>query len=275
MPAPIPTLGIGLETSLFLKRKLRQGLERLRIEVDGGRPTVTTRNIVGELPGSDPDAGWIVASAHYDGHDLAQAAQDNATGTAVILETARLLAPFRSHLRAGIRFIFFSGEEMGLNGSRAYVRDHAGEIAGIRFVFNADIVGLAAPLVILTQNSPEVAAYLRSIPAEALDATVNDTRIDPYSDQFSFTMLGIPVAEAASTSPGPGNYWRHSTGDTLDKLQLRVLRQASASAARILLRIASAPGWLPKKHLEAEAVRQALVAAGLETPLRVQGRWPF
>jgi hypothetical protein len=157
--APLPGIGLALETASWLRRRLSEdGSLRVRVEVEGGPEAVTARNIEAELPGSDPGAGWIVACAHYDGHDISQGAQDNATGTAVVLEAARALAPLRAHLVAGVRFILFSGEEMGMYGSAAYVRDHPGELDRIRAVFNADIVGMASPLMLMTQNSEALAA---------------------------------------------------------------------------------------------------------------------
>ncbi|MBE9507603.1 MAG: M28 family peptidase, partial [Chloroflexi bacterium] len=116
-PVSLPGIGVSLETASLVRRQMDEGSARVRVAVEGESRVVLARNILAELPGSDPDAGWIVACGHYDGHDIAQGAQDNATGTAVVLETARVLAPVRSHFKAGLRFILFSGEEFGVLGS--------------------------------------------------------------------------------------------------------------------------------------------------------------
>jgi hypothetical protein len=274
-PTSLPGVGISLETASLLRRRLKNGPVRVRVSVEGGPRTVTARNIVGELPGSDPSAGWIVACGHYDGHDIAQGAQDNATGTAVVLEAARVLAPLRSHLKAGIRFVLFSGEEMGMYGSEAYVRDHPAELDRIRAVFNADIVGLGAPLNLVVQNSPELASYLRGLPLDDLGAQVRDERLVPYSDHFSFTLVGISSLMAVTSAPGQGHGWAHTAADTLDKVQVRPLREAAATTARILLRMAMEPDALPSQRQPPEAVKQALVAAGVDEPMRVRGVWPF
>ena len=274
-PTTLPGLGISLETAELLRRQMELGPVRVRGTVDGGPQQVTARNIVADLPGADPQSGWIVACGHYDGHDIAQGAQDNATGTAVVMEAARVLAPLRSHLKAGIRFILFSGEEMGMYGSAAYVRGHPTELDQIRVVFNADIVGLAAPLVLMVQNSPELAAYLQRLPLEDLGAVVNGGRLVPYSDHFSFAVAGISSLMAVTSRPGPGQGWAHSAADTLDKLDLRTVREAAATTARILLRMALAPEDLPSQRRSAEQVEQALIDAGLAEPLRIRGEWPF
>jgi Zn-dependent M28 family amino/carboxypeptidase len=216
-----------------------------------------------------------VACGHYDGHDIAQGAQDNATGTATLLEVARVLAPLRSHFKAGVRFILFSGEEMGMYGSQAYVRDHADQLDRIRTVFNADIVGLAAPLLLVVQNSPELASRLRQMPLEEIGAQVDDSRLVPYSDHFTFTLAGISSLMAATSSPGPGRGWGHTAADTLDKLDVRSLREATATMARILLRLAMAPEGLPLQRQTVDQVKGALAEAGIEEPLRARGAWPF
>ena len=272
----LPSIGLSLETASLMRRQIDgERTVRVRLMVEGGPQVVTARNILAELPGTDPDAGWIVACGHYDGHDIAQGAQDNATGTAVVLEAARVLAGLRAHLKAGVRFILFSGEEMGMYGSEAYVREHGDQLDQIRTVFNADIVGMAAPLRLVVQNSPELAATLRGFPLAEIGAEVHDARLVPYSDHFSFTVAGISSLMAVTSSPGTGHGWAHTAADTLDKLDLHAVRSAAATTARLLLRMAMAPDTLPTQRQTPEAVQRALKAAGLEEPLRVRGAWPF
>jgi len=274
-PVLLPGIGMSLEAASFLRRQVDNGSARVRIKVESESRVVAARNILAEFPGSDPDAGWIVVCGHYDGHDIAQGAQDNATGTAIVLETARVLAPMRAHFRAGLRFILFSGEEMGLVGSHAYVRAHSDDLDQIRTVFNSDIVGLIAPLVLTAQNHPELTEYLRRLPLDDLGAKVEDTKLLAHSDHFPFVLAGVS-AIAAMTSRAEGGWkWIHTTADTLDKLDQRALREAAGTTARILLRMAIRPDGLPTGRQTAEEVKQALTEAGIEKSLRIQGEWPF
>ncbi|MBN1937494.1 MAG: M28 family peptidase [Anaerolineae bacterium] len=247
-PAPLPGIGIALEGAALLQRQLERGPVRARLRAKGENETVQARNIVADLPGTDRDAGWIVVCGHYDGHDIAQGAQDNATGTALVLETARLLRPLCDWLKASFRFILFSGEEMGLYGSKHYVQAHTDELSGIRLVFNADIVGLAAPLVLMVQNSQPLADSLNALPRNALDIQVSGPQLVHYSDHYPFVQAGdVPALMAVTSSPGEGRGWAHTQADTLDKLELRPLREAVAAAARVLLRLAVEPEHLPNK----------------------------
>src|SRR5207302_6213901 len=86
-------------------------------------------NRVGEIRGSEKPEEYVVVGAHLDSWDLGQGATDNGTGTAVVLETARILAKSGVKPRRTVRFILFTGEEQGLHGSRAYVQKHKEELA--------------------------------------------------------------------------------------------------------------------------------------------------
>ena len=110
----------------------------------------TAFNVVATLPGSDPNAGYYVLCAHYDAtavrsigwnwrEDPAPGADDNASGVALVLESARALAG--QTFPWTIKFIAFSGEELGLFGSRAYAEEALLNNDRILGVFNFDMIG--------------------------------------------------------------------------------------------------------------------------------------
>jgi aminopeptidase N len=143
---------IGLVPFIEGERTADSYSQRFEVTGESGRP-LPLRNVIGVLPGSNPDLKGqaLVVSAHYDhlgfGWPDARAgakgqlhpgADDNASGVAVLLELARLMAgtkPERS-----IIFAAFSGEEEGLRGSRAYVT--AARQAGARFPLSGHIADL-------------------------------------------------------------------------------------------------------------------------------------
>ena len=111
---------ISRSTARSRVREDREGID----EVD-----TTAFNVVATLPGSDPNAGYYVLCAHYDAtavrsigwnwrEDPAPGADDNASGVALVMESARALSG--QTFPWTIKFIAFSGEELGLFGSRAY-----------------------------------------------------------------------------------------------------------------------------------------------------------
>ncbi len=110
-----------------------------------------THNVIGTLVGTDPGAGYYIICAHYDAtgvrsaggwawdSDPAPGADDNASGVALVLESARLLAGQR--FPWSIRFIAWSGEELGLLGSQAYADIAADRDDNILGVLNFDMIG--------------------------------------------------------------------------------------------------------------------------------------
>jgi Zn-dependent M28 family amino/carboxypeptidase len=273
----LPALGLAYEHGARLKRLLANGPVRARLSIQARVYPATAYNIVAEIPGTDPEQGWILAGGHYDGHDIAQGAQDNAAGTAVLLEATRLLAPMQSHLQAGIRFVFFSGEELGLYGSYAYAREHAAQLSTARLIFNVDVVGMGMPLVLQTQASPALADYFRSLPLGDLDAALNNGQgsFIMNSDHFPFSLAGLNGVWAVTSQPPSGHGWVHTAADTLDKVDLRLLRQTAGTTARLLLRMAAEPALLPRGCRPPEEVKKLVTEAGFEKALRFKGKWPF
>ena len=84
-------------------------------------------NIIGEIPGTDLKDEIVMVGAHFDTWHASPNASDNTSGSAVVLETARILKAIGAKPRRTIRFALWSGEEQGLWGSRAYVREHFGD----------------------------------------------------------------------------------------------------------------------------------------------------
>ena len=115
------------------------------------------RNVVGILPGADPAKGRqaIVIGAHYDHVGLGgrlsvspertgeihNGADDNASGTASIIEIARAAAAQRARFPMTLVFVAFAGEERGLLGSEHYVKDPAIPISETVAMLNLDMVG--------------------------------------------------------------------------------------------------------------------------------------
>src|SRR5207244_4124484 len=90
---------------------------------------VESANVVGEIRGRENPEQVLVVGAHLDSWDLSEGTTDNGTGSASVLASAEAIV--RSGMRPGrtIRFVLFTGEEQGLNGSFAYVKQHQSEMA--------------------------------------------------------------------------------------------------------------------------------------------------
>ncbi len=174
-----------------------------------GRPT---QNVVAILRGSDPKlAGqYIVIGAHFDhlGRDtlfsmdreaknaIRNGADDNASGTAAVMQMARMLS--LSHPRRSVIFANFSGEEEGLLGSEYFVSNPPVALDSIMAMINFDMVGRLKDeklLVYGTATATELAALLDSANVKATTPLKVQGSGDGFgsSDQSSFYARNIPV----------------------------------------------------------------------------------
>ncbi len=123
----------------------------LNIDIETTRATVS--NVLAWLPGQSDE--YVIIGAHYDhlgrGNfdslapsqigQIHPGADDNASGTAGVLELARMLAPQRGQLKRGILFMNFAGEELGLLGSAEWVKEPTRPLAKAVAMINMDMIG--------------------------------------------------------------------------------------------------------------------------------------
>jgi len=270
----VPGLGVSRETGLRLARLLGQGTVRVRISTHDAFFRGTSRNIVGELAGEERPDEFVVVGAHYDAHDIAPSANDNAAGVATILEAARLLAPHRRVLKRTVRFVCFSGEEVGLRGAQAYVERHAHELPRTRLAVNVDGIGNDRGKGFDFQCWHEAKAALSAMAGEMRLDIGFASRPMAYSDHFPFVLAGVPACMlgnvgGASRSRGYG----HTAADTVDKVSRADLREAAALLARSLVRFANDRRWA-LRHKSPAQIRRALDRYELVAVLKTEGILP-
>jgi Zn-dependent M28 family amino/carboxypeptidase len=129
----------------------------------------TSLNAVAEIPGTDTQDQVVMMEAHIDSWHAGTGATDNAAGVAVMMESARVLQKLAVKPRRTIRVALWGGEEQGLLGSKAYVRDHFGtyetpkpEFSNLVAYFNVDS-GTGRVRGASVFGPPEAAAVLRQI----------------------------------------------------------------------------------------------------------------
>jgi len=220
------------------------GLDDVRFE-PFAFASYTSRNVVAEITGETyPDDIFIIC-AHYDStspaasrETLAPGADDNASGTAAVIEAARVLAAFP--LDFTVRFIAFSAEEWGLYGSRAYA--DAARQAGERIlgVINLDMIAYADALPediqIVVNPASEWLANAFQVAAANYGAVGATKIVDAsmiYSDHSPFWDSGYPALLAIEDEP-LNNPFYHRTTDTLDRLNIDFLTEASRAALGLL-----------------------------------------
>jgi Zn-dependent M28 family amino/carboxypeptidase len=242
----IPGISISNEIGALIQRIMkRQGEVRVRLVTTDHCQPMTSWNIIGDLAGQQHPEQIVMLGCHYDGHDISQGAGDPASGAAAVLEAARVLASYAPSLPYTVRFALWGVEEIGLLGSREYATVHADELSNIRFYLNMDSAGTKTNNRDIVLNEwPELEPVVAHWREEmALDFAIAQT-VSAFSDHFPFFMAGVPTGGIESAERSlVGRGYGHTQYDTVDKVDLTSLREASALAARLALRMASAETW--------------------------------
>ena len=253
--APLPVVSVAKEDAALLRRLLAKGPVRIALDVRNTFDTTPyrERNVIADLPGSDPSGEMVLVGGHFDSWDPAQGADDDGSGVAAVLEAARVLKSLGVTPRRTIRFAFFSGEEQACLGSRAYVVAHEKELDRLRTVLIMD-EGAQAPLGFAIQGRTdlEAAAKARLAPLAALGAS--DVSLDASFDQdhAPFVAVGVP-AFTLQVDPGDYDTRHHTVVDTLEHVDRRWLAVDAAVMAVAAWSFANAPEPVGRRLSEAEA----------------------
>jgi Zn-dependent M28 family amino/carboxypeptidase len=218
--AGIPALGIGAESADVFRTSPGGTLPTARIVIDSEDYPAQTRVLIAELPGQGPN--WVVVSAHIDGHPHGESAIDNATGVAVALGLARLLAPHVRKCPRGLRICLFSAEEWGLVGSRIWLKqmDEA-ERRSMVLNINLDSVGGASGLTALTSGFQRLDAWVKNTASLAGLPIATHLPLMANSDHANFAAHGIPALRLLAGFDAPHSNLRLllTAVDTRDKVR--------------------------------------------------------
>jgi membrane-associated protease RseP (regulator of RpoE activity) len=209
------------------------------LSVDLQAVEVRTANVIGVVPGRDPAraAEAVVVGAHYDhlgrsDSTVYPGADDNASGTAVVLELARAFATAGGAPRTLV-FALFSGEEIGLRGSRHYVGNPTVPIERTVAMINLDMVGRLGDRP-LNVGGVGTGSGLKTAVEDAgrqLGTALADREAPGgASDHAPFYSAGVPVL-FFHTGAHP-DY--HRPTDTADKIDADGLARVAAVSARVI-----------------------------------------
>jgi hypothetical protein len=226
---------------------------RSRIVPDG----VTSYNVVGEIPGSDKADEVIMLGGHLDSWHSATGATDNAVGCATMMEAARILKAVGVKPRRTIRVACWGGEEQGLLGSQAYVKQHFGsfedqarEFGKFNGYFNIDAgTGRARGLSVF--GPPEAADVLREALAPFADlgfAGVINTKSRGLggTDSTSFNQAGLPgIGSIQDPIEYFGLTW-HTNVDTYERIIEEDVKASATIFAAAVWTLAMRDEMLPR-----------------------------
>lgn len=176
-------------------------------------------NVIGLLSGTGPDA--IIIGAHRDHFGrpaglLFPGADDNASGTAVMLEVARALAKSGMRPQRTILFVSFSGEERDLLGSRLYVTRPVVPLASTKAMINIDHAGIGnGRLTVGVTGLEKTVAQQAGEPA-GLASKLDVFGFFPGGDHVPFKEAGVPTVTVVSGGAHPHYHQPTDTIDTID-----------------------------------------------------------
>ena len=259
----LPTVTLAVEHYNRLVRILDKGVPaRVELNVQTrfhDEATGNGFNIVAEMPGSDPvlKDEVVLIGAHFDSVAAGTGATDNATGSAAMMEALRILEAVGARPRRTIRIGLWGGEEQGLMGSRAYVREHYGDPATMALkpaheklsaYFNSDN-GTGRVRGIWLQSNPSVEPIFRQWmkPLEDLGVFAVGPRSVASTDHVSFDAVGLPAFQFMVDRLEYNSRTHHSNMDTFDRVQADDMIQQATVIAVFAYNAAMRDERLPRK----------------------------
>jgi hypothetical protein len=216
-------------------------------------------NTIAEIPGSDLASEVVMLGAHFDSHPYATGATDNATGSAAMMEAMRIIKTLGLKPRRTIRVGLWGGEEQGLLGSRAYVKEHLADVdtmalkpdhAKIAAYFNSDN-GTGKVRGIWLQSNMAAAPIFEQwmAPLKDLGVTILGPRSVSATDHVSFDNVGVPAFQFLVDRLEYNARTHHSNMDTFDRVQRDDMIQQATVIAVFAYDAAMRNEKLPRKAL--------------------------
>ena len=217
----------------------------------------TSYNVIAEIPGTDKADEVVMLGGHLDSWHAATGATDNAIGCAVMMEAARILDAIGVKPRRTIRVALWSGEEQGLLGSQAYVKEHFGtaeepkpEHAKFAGYFNIDTgTGRARGMTVF--GPPAAGAILREALAPfkdlgVLGATTTRSRQRGGTDHTSFNEAGLPGIGMLQDPIEYASYTWHTNLDTYERIVEDDVKKSAIVIAAAVYHLAMRDEQLPR-----------------------------
>jgi len=251
----LPVVSVAREDALLLRRLLAKGPVTLALDVRNTFESTPyrERNVIADLSGDASKDEVVLVGAHFDSWDPAQGASDDGAGVAAVLEAARILKSLGATARRTIRFAFFSGEEQGCLGSRAYIVEHESELDRLKTVLIMD-EGPQAPLGFQLHGRADLKANVRKTLTPLTSLGAAGVSLDATFDQDHgpFVVVGVP-AFSLHVERGEYDIHHHAVTDTFDKVDPRLLAIDTAVMGVAAWSFADAPNPVGRRLSEAEA----------------------
>ena len=227
----------------------------------GGR----TANVIATLKGTvDPDLVYVVSS-HYDSVAIGPGADDDTSGTAALLETARILAGHP--MPATIVFASFTGEEAGLLGSREFVRQAVANKVKIAGALNNDMIGWANDHRLdntIRYSNPGIRDIQHGAAMQFSNLITYDALYYKSTDAAAYYEAYGDIVGGIGSYPVLGNPHYHQSHDRLEGINHQLIAEVAKTTAATLMLLASSPSRIA--NLQATAAAPGASASWTPSP---------
>ncbi len=260
-PVPPPSIVVTVEHYNRIYRLLSHNIP-VKLELDIRThmlPPQDSVNVTAEIPGGSKKDEVVMIGAHLDSWHGGTGATDNAAGSAVMMEAMRILKTLNLKMDRTVRMALWGGEEEGLLGSQAYVKQHFGDPSNMKLLpeqaklaayFNLDNGSGKIRGVYLQGNDmcrpifEQWLAPFKDMDAEAI--TIQDTT---GTDHLSFDAVGLPGFQFIQDELEYESLTHHSNMDLYDHASENDLKQAATLVAWFVYQAANRAEMLPRKPL--------------------------
>ena len=272
-PENLLDIVLAMEDYQMLLRLVKAGIP-VKLDLDV-KTAFTNRdykgyNVVAEIKGTDPKLKdeIVMLGGHLDSWHSGTGATDNAAGCSVMMEAMRILKTLGIKPRRTIRIALWSGEEEGLLGSRAYVKNHFADTANGKWVFKPEYDKFSSYFNIDNGTGKIRGIYLQGNdkakdifsqwfePFSDLGAKTISISNTGGTDHLSFDRVGLPGFQFIQDPMEYDTRTHHTNMDTYDHLMPDDLKQIATIVAAFVYDAAMRDEKLPRKELAPPATNQ-------------------
>lgn len=238
-PSPIPVVCVSLEDGMLMRDMAPNGL-RIRLQCKTENPPVEAYHLLYRVPGTSPGAGTVVVMGHRDTTHVSPGANDNASGMAVMMETA---CAFQKH-PAAMDFValFTTAEEGGGLGISQVAKQLKGDLVPPVYVIDLDMLSVGSRLLIV-QGDQELRTSLAINSVLMESARTLGYHLGEYEIPMGLADAGPLIREGieATWLFMPDDPWFHTSDDTVDHVDPNDLKAAADIVAQATLMLSQGP----------------------------------
>jgi carboxypeptidase Q len=263
-PQVLPRIAVAIEPYGRIFRTLEKNIPvTLKINVVNKwyDDNLDSFNIIAEIPGTDKADQLVMLGAHFDSWDSGTGATDNAAGAAATMEAMRILKASGLKMRRTVRLALWTGEEEGLLGSRAYVKQHFAvrqdgepkpEYDKFSAYFNLDNGTGKIRGIYLQENEAARPIFEKWMePFRSMGMTTISVRRTGSTDHVSFEEVGLPGFAFIQDPVEYETRTHHTNMDVYERIQEADMKQMAVIVASFVYMTANADQLLPRKPLPA------------------------